>query len=193
MAPTFTSMPTIRPDRSSRTMSASHPACVRKRAMWLNIVHLVVDSQLPGSRAANRKLDVAAGMPSDGGIEDRERMEISALSCPAGSTTTIRRAIASAYSPSGRYGRRRQDVWAVNPDGKSDSRTGCDPPRSRHKSNTYRGLQNWAEADLNRRHTDFQSVALPTELPARTVSGTPANRKTHEKSLTPDVDSVNGG
>ncbi len=27
----------------------------------------------------------------------------------------------------------------------------------------------WAEADLNRRHTDFQSVALPTELPARTV------------------------
>ena len=27
--------------------------------------------------------------------------------------------------------------------------------------------QNWAGADLNRRHTDFQSVALPTELPAR--------------------------
>ncbi len=25
----------------------------------------------------------------------------------------------------------------------------------------------WAEAELNRRHTDFQSVALPTELPAR--------------------------
>jgi len=25
----------------------------------------------------------------------------------------------------------------------------------------------WAGADLNRRHTDFQSVALPTELPAR--------------------------
>ena len=24
----------------------------------------------------------------------------------------------------------------------------------------------WAEAELNRRHTDFQSVALPTELPA---------------------------
>ena len=24
----------------------------------------------------------------------------------------------------------------------------------------------WAGADLNRRHTDFQSVALPTELPA---------------------------
>jgi hypothetical protein len=23
----------------------------------------------------------------------------------------------------------------------------------------------WAGADLNRRHTDFQSVALPTELP----------------------------
>ena len=28
----------------------------------------------------------------------------------------------------------------------------------------------WAEAELNRRHTDFQSVALPTELPAP-VSG----------------------
>ena len=25
----------------------------------------------------------------------------------------------------------------------------------------------WAGAELNRRHTDFQSVALPTELPAR--------------------------
>ena len=25
----------------------------------------------------------------------------------------------------------------------------------------------WAEADLNRRHMDFQSTALPTELPAR--------------------------
>ena len=30
-----------------------------------------------------------------------------------------------------------------------------------------RVLKQWAEADLNRRHTDFQSVALPTELPAR--------------------------
>jgi hypothetical protein len=27
----------------------------------------------------------------------------------------------------------------------------------------------WAEADLNRRHTDFQSVALPTELSARNI------------------------
>jgi hypothetical protein len=27
-------------------------------------------------------------------------------------------------------------------------------------------LNEWAGADLNRRHTDFQSVALPTELPA---------------------------
>jgi hypothetical protein len=29
----------------------------------------------------------------------------------------------------------------------------------------------WAGAELNRRHTDFQSVALPAELPARTMSG----------------------
>ncbi len=28
------------------------------------------------------------------------------------------------------------------------------------------GYMKWAGADLNRRHTDFQSVALPTELPA---------------------------
>jgi hypothetical protein len=31
---------------------------------------------------------------------------------------------------------------------------------------SIKGVQ-WAGADLNRRHTDFQSVALPTELPAR--------------------------
>ena len=30
----------------------------------------------------------------------------------------------------------------------------------------------WAGADLNRRHTDFQSVALPTELPARNALAT---------------------
>jgi hypothetical protein len=28
-------------------------------------------------------------------------------------------------------------------------------------------LMKWVGADLNRRHTDFQSVALPTELPTR--------------------------
>lgn len=28
----------------------------------------------------------------------------------------------------------------------------------------------WAEPELNRRHTDFQSVALPTELSARRIS-----------------------
>ena len=28
----------------------------------------------------------------------------------------------------------------------------------------------WAGAELNRRHTDFQSVALPTELPTRKSS-----------------------
>jgi hypothetical protein len=30
-----------------------------------------------------------------------------------------------------------------------------------------KNLQQWAGVDLNHRHTDFQSVALPTELPAR--------------------------
>ena len=30
-----------------------------------------------------------------------------------------------------------------------------------------KNLQEWAGVDLNHRHTDFQSVALPTELPAR--------------------------
>ena len=27
-------------------------------------------------------------------------------------------------------------------------------------------VMKWAEAELNRRHVDFQSTALPTELPA---------------------------
>ncbi len=31
------------------------------------------------------------------------------------------------------------------------------------------GKNEWAGADLNRRHTDFQSVALPAELPARNI------------------------
>ncbi len=35
------------------------------------------------------------------------------------------------------------------------------------KANDELDYLNWAGADLNRRHTDFQSVALPTELPAR--------------------------
>ncbi len=30
----------------------------------------------------------------------------------------------------------------------------------------------WAGAELNRRHADFQSAALPTELPARASVGT---------------------
>lgn len=41
------------------------------------------------------------------------------------------------------------------------------PVKGREKPPFPRLKLNWAEADLNRRHTDFQSVALPTELPAR--------------------------
>ncbi len=37
----------------------------------------------------------------------------------------------------------------------------------------------WAEADLNRRHTDFQSVALPTELPARATRSRSENSMPH--------------
>ena len=59
--------------------------------------------------------------------------------------------------------------------GKLDGRTwqespSCDSPNRRNYSYLRRLGRicfNWAEADLNRRHTDFQSVALPTELPAR--------------------------
>ena len=29
----------------------------------------------------------------------------------------------------------------------------------------------WAKAELNRRHMDFQSIALPAELPAQTPGG----------------------
>ncbi len=50
---------------------------------------------------------------------------------------------------------------------------GFDSPKKREpkarKSLALISLREWAEADLNRRHTDFQSVALPTELPARTA------------------------
>jgi hypothetical protein len=35
-------------------------------------------------------------------------------------------------------------------------------------------MQKWAGAELNRRHTDFQSVALPTELPTRKIDNLPA-------------------
>ena len=31
----------------------------------------------------------------------------------------------------------------------------------------FRGIEQWSGAESNRRHTDFQSVALPTELPDR--------------------------
>ncbi len=41
----------------------------------------------------------------------------------------------------------------------------------------------WAEVDLNHRHTDFQSVALPTELPARIVLGRPRTRFAIDHSL----------
>ena len=33
----------------------------------------------------------------------------------------------------------------------------------------------WAGVDLNHRHTDFQSVALPTELPARKAANLAEN------------------
>ena len=36
----------------------------------------------------------------------------------------------------------------------------------------------WAEAELNRRHTDFQSAALPTELPALSFPPHKFNKKT---------------
>ena len=44
-----------------------------------------------------------------------------------------------------------------------------DMARAKNPSNVVKNAEkhDWAEADLNRRHTDFQSVALPTELPAR--------------------------
>ena len=43
----------------------------------------------------------------------------------------------------------------------------------------------WAGVDLNHRHTDFQSVALPTELPARktqnqSISGLKFNPKKND-------------
>ena len=43
------------------------------------------------------------------------------------------------------------------------------PKKKPCKCLSYKALYEWAGADLNRRHTDFQSVALPTELPARCI------------------------
>jgi hypothetical protein len=47
---------------------------------------------------------------------------------------------------------------------------------------SIKGLQ-WAGADSNRRHTDFQSVALPTELPARREQILKLKRKFNPKKL----------
>jgi hypothetical protein len=41
----------------------------------------------------------------------------------------------------------------------------------------------WAGADSNRRHTDFQSVALPTELPARQEQFLKLKRKFNSRKL----------
>ncbi len=41
------------------------------------------------------------------------------------------------------------------------------------KSCGDKALKNWVGPELNRRHTDFQSVALPTELPTRVVASPP--------------------
>ncbi len=45
------------------------------------------------------------------------------------------------------------------------------------------GLE-WAGVDLNHRHTDFQSVALPTELPARELKF--SKKKLYCKQIKPD-------
>ena len=42
-------------------------------------------------------------------------------------------------------------------------------------------IKQWAGADLNRRHTDFQSVALPTELPALSTFTLPAPGQNYKK------------
>ncbi len=39
--------------------------------------------------------------------------------------------------------------------------------KNRHEVSIHGGLREWSGADLNRRHMDFQSIALPTELPDR--------------------------
>ena len=49
-----------------------------------------------------------------------------------------------------------------------------------HKRPRFLGaFEIWAGADLNRRHTDFQSVALPTELPHRCQLQPPRNEPVH--------------
>ena len=53
------------------------------------------------------------------------------------------------------------------------SRTKKQTPRMR----VYQEFQWWSEADLNRRHADFQSAALPTELPDQVVCATMFKRR----------------
>ena len=48
-------------------------------------------------------------------------------------------------------------------------------------TNDCKSLYNkWVEADLNRRHTDFQSVALPAELPTQKCRQALVMQKTQE-------------
>jgi len=53
----------------------------------------------------------------------------------------------------------------------------CFRPPTKKAGNRKRlsafNLQQWAGPELNRRHTDFQSVALPAELPTRNSNSTP--------------------
>ncbi len=66
------------------------------------------------------------------------------------------------------------------------------PPLRREKDPIYSKIENhrierweWVGADLNRRHTDFQSVALPTELPTRYARST--------APISPPIKRENGG
>ena len=44
----------------------------------------------------------------------------------------------------------------------------------------YRIVKWWLGTESNRRHTDFQSVALPTELPSLYLNGGPDGTRTRD-------------
>src|SRR5947207_15547384 len=48
-----------------------------------------------------------------------------------------------------------------------DARVANRAPENEENLRNFGGFRSWAGPGSNRRHMDFQSIALPTELPAR--------------------------
>ncbi len=68
------------------------------------------------------------------------------------------------------------------------------PAHEKRPDQSVGAFLEWTGGDLNPRHLDFQSSALPTELPVRvTCGGTSAPRAAHENSNCRDILQANRG